>query len=1155
MLKVKSLKSKVRLAALCLCAFFPLSLLSAQRELNESWKVEVGQKQKQAIKFFQAESVKLTETFTQNGRAVDLRGTNMIVVWEINGWSDYTNTYAIATGTVSSASNVVIFALSPEQSNLSASNYLGFIRALQSDGTNLSEIAVLAYQTIAVEWSPDSRNYNLIGPFTYTIMGPQGIQGETGPQGPAGSNGIGGLSAYQLAVENGFVGSEADWLASIVGPQGPPGADGAIGPQGPAGTNDVERIVALETKPPAAGQNGSLQYNSGGHLAGFTNLFIDIASGKMAVRAGQNIFRAYNGITNVADAADSNLIYRLSNQNGTGQIELAENGNVGLLLSGNGFARIRSLELGGVVRTNWYDYAALDAYIVTASNLFTGLTTEVSNLTEYVHSIPAGPAGTNGLDGLSAYQIAVENGFVGSEAEWLASIVGPQGPPGIQGETGPQGIQGTQGIQGEPGSQGIQGEIGPQGPAGTNGVNGISAYQVAVTNGFIGTESEWLDSLVGPQGPQGIQGETGSTGSQGIQGIQGIQGEPGPQGIQGEQGIQGPQGAVGISAYAVAVTNGFSGTESDWLASLVGPQGEQGIQGVQGETGPQGVQGETGPQGPAGVSESTNSVKVNSAGYLQLVSAASVSSVSYDSAFYGFRHNSSGQAHIMNAPYGATNVTVGVLFGLHDPASATNVGARIMLQYRTVNSETGRTRISDIYNNYGVAATNGWNGTGTNDIFYISAAIPSNHWNEAGSQLRVYTATPSSNGLSVYTTNYMWFVSHQFDVPVPTAAIAETDPVALPAISNLMSGTDAFDGILLDRKINSWEEIGVTYSNAVRINNPITITNDSAWIGWTTTGSLTASNEILLLTGQYLLSPVQSNGVARFEVNSYSSQNGTPETISLLSGTNEVAYPYYAQDAQLKIVAGEPLPGATAGLYISAVTLVGYENLTGAEAAKYVAGLRRTDAETHADDMTSKRYVDSVQIAAEKHADSGLSAYANDPSKTMIGNRIELGNYTIIGSGSWQGVNFIQSADSATIGTRFDDNIITLDSGLTAVEIQGITQIGTNVTLSIYAQNIDGLPTIGVTTNLMVAFASIAATVTNLGNGNYSAVVDVSGLGSAKGFFRAYATALPVSPGAVTIHADILNLAGHRIEGVSEIIFTNGWKIACTTNGLEFVQP
>lgn len=43
--------------------------------------------------------------------------------------------------------------------------------------------------------------------------------------------------------------------------------------------------------------------------------------------------------------------------------------------------------------------------------------------------------------------------------------------------------------------------------------------------------------------------------------------------------LQGPQGAAGISAYQVALNNGFVGTEVEWLASLVGPQGVQGITG------------------------------------------------------------------------------------------------------------------------------------------------------------------------------------------------------------------------------------------------------------------------------------------------------------------------------------------------------------------------------------------------------------------------------------------------------------------------------------------------------------------------------------------------------------------------------------------------
>lgn len=43
---------------------------------------------------------------------------------------------------------------------------------------------------------------------------------------------------------------------------------------------------------------------------------------------------------------------------------------------------------------------------------------------------PAGDDGAPGADGQSAYELAVAGGFVGTEAEWLASLVGPAGPPG-----------------------------------------------------------------------------------------------------------------------------------------------------------------------------------------------------------------------------------------------------------------------------------------------------------------------------------------------------------------------------------------------------------------------------------------------------------------------------------------------------------------------------------------------------------------------------------------------------------------------------------------------------------------------------------------------------------------------------------------------------
>lgn len=65
--------------------------------------------------------------------------------------------------------------------------------------------------------------------------------------------------------------------------------------------------------------------------------------------------------------------------------------------------------------------------------------------------------------GYSAYEIAVQEGFVGTEEEWLASLVGAQGPEGPEGPQGPQGFEGPQGPQGIPGEQGPKGDKGDPG--------------------------------------------------------------------------------------------------------------------------------------------------------------------------------------------------------------------------------------------------------------------------------------------------------------------------------------------------------------------------------------------------------------------------------------------------------------------------------------------------------------------------------------------------------------------------------------------------------------------------------------------------------------------------------------------------------------------
>jgi predicted DNA-binding ArsR family transcriptional regulator len=91
-------------------------------------------------------------------------------------------------------------------------------------------------------------------------------------------------------------------------------------------------------------------------------------------------------------------------------------------------------------------------------------------------------ANPKGMDGKSAYQIALDNGYVGSESDWIYSLKGDRGS------------------------------------------DGLSAYEIAVTYlGFDGTEEDFIDSLKGEKGERGY------------------------------------------SNYDLAVQNGYTGSEEDWI--------------------------------------------------------------------------------------------------------------------------------------------------------------------------------------------------------------------------------------------------------------------------------------------------------------------------------------------------------------------------------------------------------------------------------------------------------------------------------------------------------------------------------------------------------------------------------------------------------------
>ena len=100
-----------------------------------------------------------------------------------------------------------------------------------------------------------------------------------------------------------------------------------------------------------------------------------------------------------------------------------------------------------------------------------------------------GEKGDKGEDGKSAYQIWLDNGNTGSQADFLEWLKGEQGAPGKDG------INGVDGKDGANGEDGINGVDGKDGVNGKDGADGKSAYQVWLDNGNTGSESDFLEWL------------------------------------------------------------------------------------------------------------------------------------------------------------------------------------------------------------------------------------------------------------------------------------------------------------------------------------------------------------------------------------------------------------------------------------------------------------------------------------------------------------------------------------------------------------------------------------------------------------------------------------------------------------------------------------
>jgi hypothetical protein len=110
--------------------------------------------------------------------------------------------------------------------------------------------------------------------------GADGSDGADGADGAAGADGEDGLSAYEVALENGFSGTQQQWLDSLVGADGAPGADGAdstvAGPKGDTGDQGLSGVISVTS--PITNSGTSTEANIGINLSAYyTSSQVDTA--------------------------------------------------------------------------------------------------------------------------------------------------------------------------------------------------------------------------------------------------------------------------------------------------------------------------------------------------------------------------------------------------------------------------------------------------------------------------------------------------------------------------------------------------------------------------------------------------------------------------------------------------------------------------------------------------------------------------------------------------------------------------------------------------------------------------------------------------------------------------------------------------------------
>ncbi|WP_242883639.1 YadA-like family protein [Stenotrophomonas maltophilia] len=244
------------------------------------------------------------------------------------------------------------------------------------------------------------------------------------------------------------------------------------------------------------------EYGIGNYMLGYGNRSTDTANGNIV-----------SGTYNQVSGTNNTLVGHFGNATGNGGLGLGKNTQVnGACVSlGNysecGEANTVSFGNGNANGTKRLLFVSNGIASTDAVNL--------GQLTSVTQSLGGTAGFTNGV--YNGWSVSLGGSNYGNVHDALVSLDGrlttvennPGGGTPTPGPVGPPGTPGRDGVDGETGSPG------------QNGTDGRSAYEVAVGEGFTGTQQEWLESLNGRDGAKGDKGDRGETGLAGKDGIDG----------------------------------------------------------------------------------------------------------------------------------------------------------------------------------------------------------------------------------------------------------------------------------------------------------------------------------------------------------------------------------------------------------------------------------------------------------------------------------------------------------------------------------------------------------------------------------------------------------------------------------------------------------